>query len=92
MINGDDAISMYNIAALGLPIDMTGLPLTPENIDFFLKVQDECENAPDGVMLSVPNEWADSRYNDIIAASDKAHGGPKIIGAASPNGTPIIPN
>jgi hypothetical protein len=92
MVNGDDAILMYNIASLGLPIDLTGLPLTPENTDFFMKIQAECEKAPDGSMISIPNEWADDRYDALILASDEAHGGPKIDGAASPNGTPIIPS
>jgi hypothetical protein len=90
MLSGDDVNAMYQVAAVGMPIDLTGLPLTPENIEFFQKVQAECEAAPKDAMAMIPNEWVDNRFDKLIATSDAAHGGPKIDGTASANGTPII--
>lgn len=56
-ISGDDAIKLYATAVKGLPIDLSGLPLTEENLDFFEKVRQECESAPEGSMAFIPNEW-----------------------------------
>ncbi|MEY4418503.1 MAG: hypothetical protein RIQ88_941 [Actinomycetota bacterium] len=56
-VSGDDAMKMYRTILKGLPIDLSGVDLTQENIDFFEKIKSEIEAAPEGTMASIPNEW-----------------------------------
>jgi hypothetical protein len=85
------------VAAAGLDIDYSGVPVTAESVAIFEKLGEEVEASPDGVMMDLPHEWSNS-YSALIDASREAHGSPfapsktSTTAPAAPANSPIVPN
>jgi len=88
-INGDDLMKMALAAQLGLPIDVTGLPINPEYTDAYATLEKQYNDAPAGVMGEIPNEWANpDAFVSIIEATEKAHGKPRTLTEMGATATP----
>ena len=51
-------------AMSGKPFKETGLPKEQE--DFFNRVSEDIDKAPEGAYVSLPNEWIGDEYDDLI--------------------------
>jgi len=80
MINSDDLVKLQLAAAKGLPIDLSGVPITAETADAFGRLKIELEQAPEGSMIEIPYEWSEPEaYRGLIEATYAACGEPRGI-------------
>jgi len=71
-IDTDDMATMLKAIMQDNTFASTKLPQTAEFKTFFAQLEDEVNNAPEGVMIEVIEELPFGKWDGLIAANEKA--------------------
>lgn len=73
-LDTDDLAKLQMAVLQDRPLSTTGLRQTAEVKRVFAELQDEFNNAPEGVMVEIVADIDFGKYDTLIAATEKAWG------------------
>ena len=79
MISPQDLVKLSNSVVLGVSLEDSGVKINDETKKAYADLLDSVNKAPKDVTVEAMHEVVGDEWDDLIAASDAAHGGPKTL-------------